>query len=63
MPSLTLKNIPDELMDELREVAEQERRSITQQVLYMLEQVIARREAAKQGAEHELKPASGSEET
>lgn len=50
-------------MDELREVAEQERRSITQQVLYMLEQVIARREAAKQGAEHELKPASGSEET
>lgn len=63
MPSLTLKNIPDELMDELREVAEQERRSITQQVLYMLEQAIARREAAKQGAEQELRPASGSEET
>jgi len=63
VPSLTLKNIPDELLDELREVAEQERRSITQQVLYMLEQAIAQREAAKQEAEHELKPASGSEET
>lgn len=43
MPSLTLKNIPDELMDELREVAEQERRSITQQVLYMLVQALAAR--------------------
>ena len=46
MPSLTLKNIPDELMDELREVAEQERRSITQQVLYMLEQALAARRSA-----------------
>lgn len=45
MPSLTLKNIPDELMDELREVAEQERRSITQQVLYMLEQALTERKA------------------
>lgn len=45
MPSLTLKNIPDELMDELREVAEQEHRSITQQVLYMLEQALTGRKA------------------
>lgn len=34
------KNIPDELLDRLREVAERERRSITQQVLYMLEQAL-----------------------
>lgn len=46
MPSLTLKNIPDELMDELREVAEQERRSITQQMLYMLEQALDARGSA-----------------
>ena len=44
MPSLTLKNIPDDLMEQLREVAEQERRSITQQVFYMLEQSLARKE-------------------
>lgn len=63
MPSLTLKNISDELMDEFCEVVEQERRSITQQVLYIFKQAIAWREAAKQGAERELKSASGSEET
>ena len=63
MPSLTLKNIPNELMDELREAAEQERRSITQQVLYMLEQATARRETAKRESEHELKPANGPETT
>ena len=63
MPSLTLKNIPEELMDELREVAEQERRSITQQVLYMLEQAIARREAAQREAKQVAEPVSGAEET
>ena len=41
MPSLTIKNIPDELLDRLREVAERERRSITQQVLYMLEEALS----------------------
>jgi plasmid stability protein len=37
MASLTLKNIPDELLERLRLVAERERQSITQQVLYILE--------------------------
>ena len=41
MPSLTLKNIPEELMDRLREVAERERRSITQQALYILEKSLS----------------------
>lgn len=41
MASLTLKNIPDELLEKLRVLAERERRSITQQVLYMLEQAVA----------------------
>lgn len=38
MAPLTIKNIPDELFERLREVAERARRSITQQVLYMLEE-------------------------
>lgn len=41
LASLTLKNIPDELLEKLRVLAERERRSITQQVLYMLEQAVA----------------------
>lgn len=40
LASLTIKNIPDQLLHRLREVAERERRSITQQVLCMLEQVL-----------------------
>ena len=36
MASLTLKNIPDELLEKLRVLAERERRSI-----YMLEQAVA----------------------
>lgn len=63
MPSLTLKNIPDELMVELREAAEEERRSITQQVLYMLEQAIARRAVAQREGRPATEPTSGAEET
>ena len=62
MPRLTLMNIPDVLMDELREAAEHERGSNTLQVRHMVEQTISRREAVKQGAAHELKRASESEE-
>jgi hypothetical protein len=47
VPSLTLKNISDKLMDELREVTEQGHRSITLQVLYMLEQALTERKAEK----------------
>lgn len=47
MASLTLKNIPDELLEKLRVLAERERRSITQQVLYMLEQSVALGEDAE----------------
>ncbi len=37
MPSLTLKNVPDELLKALRVSAERDRRSLTQQVIYLLE--------------------------
>lgn len=41
MASLTLKNIPDDVLGKVCVRVERERRSITQQVLYMLEQAVA----------------------
>lgn len=41
MPSLTLKKIPDEVMERLRSLAEQERRSLNQQAILLLEQALA----------------------
>jgi plasmid stability protein len=37
MASLTLKNLPDELLRALREAAERDRRSLTQQTIHLLE--------------------------
>lgn len=37
MASLTLKNLPDELLNELREAAEHDRRSLTQEIIHLLE--------------------------
>ncbi len=37
MPSLTLKNVPDELLERLRARARHERRSLSSQALYLLE--------------------------
>ena len=36
MLSLTLKNIPGDLLGELREAAERDRRSLTQEIIYLL---------------------------
>ena len=41
MPSLTLKGIPDDLLERLRERARDERRSLNQQALVLLEQGLA----------------------
>jgi len=35
--SLTLKNLPDELLTALREAAERDRRSLTQEVIHLLD--------------------------
>ena len=43
MASLTIKGIPNELMDRLRKLAEKERRSLNQQVIVVLEQVLEER--------------------
>lgn len=37
MASITLKNLPDSLVAELREAAERDRRSLTQEILHLLE--------------------------
>lgn len=42
MASLTLKNIPDPLLDRLRERAASDRRSLTQEILFLLEEALAR---------------------
>lgn len=40
MPSVTLKNIPHDLLDRLRKRAAGERRSLNQEVIHLLEQVL-----------------------
>ena len=40
MPSITLKNIPPELIDRLKHRARQRRRSLTQEVLWLLEEAM-----------------------
>jgi plasmid stability protein len=41
MASLTLKNLPDDLLEALRQAAERDRRSLTQQVIHLLESALA----------------------
>jgi len=48
MASLTLKGLPDELLDKLREIADEERRSLTQEAILMLEESVRVRTERKQ---------------
>ena len=41
MPALTLKGIPEEVMDRIRELADTERRSLNQQAILLLERAVA----------------------
>lgn len=43
MASVTLKNLPDELLDELRTAAERDRRSLTQEIIHLLETALRER--------------------
>jgi len=43
MPSLTLKNLPDSFLKALREAAERDRRSLTQEVIYLVEEALQNR--------------------
>jgi plasmid stability protein len=44
MASLTLKNLSDEFLQSLRDAAERDRRSLTQEMVYLLEAALGRRE-------------------
>jgi plasmid stability protein len=48
MASLTLKDLPDTLLNQLRTRARQERRSMTQQAIVLLEEALIHQEAANQ---------------
>jgi hypothetical protein len=41
MSALTLKGIPEEVMDRIRELADTERRSLNQQAILLLERAVA----------------------
>lgn len=41
--TLTLKQVPESLLEELRQLAERERRSINQQAIYCLEEAVKAR--------------------
>jgi hypothetical protein len=43
MSSFTIKDIPEELLEALRELAERDRRSMTQEAIVLLSEVIERR--------------------
>lgn len=44
MANVSLRDVPEELYQQLKQMAEQERRSINQQILILLERSIATRE-------------------
>ena len=50
MPSITIKNIPDELYDELKATAQHHRRSINNEVIMLLEEQLR----PKQNSREEL---------
>jgi len=43
MSSITLKNVPETLLDILRDAAEREHRSLTQQIIHLLEVAVSGR--------------------
>jgi len=59
MASFTLKNIPDPLLERLRERAESDRRSLTQEILFLLEEAL-RGAGGRSRADTEAGPSSAS---
>lgn len=54
MSSITLKDVPEELLARLRVVAARERRSLNQQALILLEGGVAARETAEERARRQV---------
>jgi plasmid stability protein len=44
MASFTLKNLPDDLLRALRKAADKDRRSVTQEIIHLLESALGRAE-------------------
>lgn len=58
MASLTLKNLPEDLLESLRQSAERERRSLSQQIIHLLEEAVSE----GKGPAPAVAPARGLEE-
>ena len=50
MASLTLKDLPDDLLEALRRAAERDRRSLSQQVIHLLASALGTRPVRSEGA-------------
>lgn len=48
MPTLTIRNLPPEIYDRLRERAKQHRRSITQEAAFIIEEAVGKAEAPQE---------------
>ncbi len=59
MPALTLKGIPEEVMDRLRELADRERRSLNQQAILLLERALAEQPTSFEEAYRRFREAHG----
>ena len=59
MSALTLKGIPEEVMDRLRALADRERRSLNQQAILLLERALAEEPASFKEAYRGFREARG----
>ena len=55
MPSITLKDVPEELLLRLRAAAARERRSLNQEALVLIEGGLAARETAEERAQRQVR--------
>ena len=54
MPSITLKDVPEELLARLRAAAARERRSLNQEALVLIDSGLAARETAEERAHRQM---------
>lgn len=54
MASLTIKNLPDSVLRDLRRAAERDRRSLTQEIIYLLDVALRGRSRATTANETQL---------
>jgi plasmid stability protein len=54
MPSITIRNIPEDLMERIRALSRKERRSINSEILVLLEKALAYANKADPSADPEL---------